>query len=153
MHIYRFMHEKIRKLWENGWKKEKIHTHNNNKRYGNDRNEKNTTYTQHFALNVSSLSLLMVGYIIGVCLPYTKHIHAHTFTMFSVFCFSVCVLVAAMFILPVYVFVYTSTTQCQNTAAFLHASNVWRGITSTYFHCTQTICYSSNKFLLWLIEI
>lgn len=63
--------------------------------------EKNTIYTQHLALNVSSLSLLMVGYIIGVCLPYTKQIH--------VFCFyaCACVLVAAMFILLVCIFSFT----------------------------------------------
>lgn len=102
-------------------KKEKNAHHN--KRYGNERNEKNTMHTQHLALNVSSLGLLMVGYIIGVCLPYTKQIHAY---VYDVFCFYACVrvLVAAMFIRPVCIFVYTSTTQCQNTAAFLHAFSV-----------------------------
>lgn len=126
-------------------KRKKQHTHNNNnKRYGNERNERKTQSTHNTLRWTSVHWVYWWSAILSVCVYRTQNRFMHTFMMFSVIlCVYVCVLVAAMFILPVCIFVYTSTTQCQNTAAFVHAFDAQRGITSTFVNCTQTTAATS----------
>lgn len=125
-----FMHEKIRKLWRMDGK-----NGDNNKRWKRQKREKHTTYTTLYTER-QFIEFQLVGYIIGF-----------TYHLWCLVCFHyVCIGGAAMFILSVCCFVYTSTTQCQNTAAFLRAFNGRRGIISSFQNCTHKQYVAATSF-------
>lgn len=97
MHIVLCMRKSVKIMRMDGEKKG-----NNNQRKRRKTQESKKTYTQHFALNVSSLSLLD-GYR---CVYPKKCSHTQTYTLLQFVSLFECaaVFVAAMFILSVCIF-------------------------------------------------
>lgn len=157
IYTYRFMHEKIHKtkLNENGWRKKGKH----NKRTERERErEKENIHTLNtLRLNVSSLSLLVGSILLlllSVCTRACVCVCQHKIIVYTrwfvwidrghVYSFGMCAISFTH-----------STAQCQNIAAFLYICSInVKGKRFRRFlllNCTQAS--SSNKFLLWLLQI